>query len=91
MFSLVWPADTDYPQKCNTSSPPCHAAVRWFPPSLGKMGGPPSRRDESSGAEPADMTALDVRQFLLEYNRQKELAEGIGAEDEEEEEPGNDV
>ncbi|KAG7252349.1 hypothetical protein CRUP_023559, partial [Coryphaenoides rupestris] len=54
--------------------------------SLGNPGGPPSGRDESSGADLADMTALDVRQFLLDYSRQKELAEGIGAEEEEEEE-----
>ncbi|KAG7251970.1 hypothetical protein CRUP_002767, partial [Coryphaenoides rupestris] len=53
---------------------------------LGNPGGPPSGRDESSGADLADMTALDVRQFLLDYSRQKELAEGIGAEEEEEEE-----
>ncbi|KAJ3585998.1 hypothetical protein NHX12_012400 [Muraenolepis orangiensis] len=60
--------------------------VRWFPPSLDYPERPPSRRDESFGAEPEDMTALDVWQVLLDYSRQKELAEGIGAEDEEEEE-----
>ena len=40
------------------------------------------------------MTALDVRQFLLDHSRQKELAQGIGAEEEEEEEqqePGKDL
>jgi len=39
------------------------------------------------------MTALDVRQFLLDYSRQKELAEGMGVEEEEEEgkEPGKDL
>ncbi|KAJ3586879.1 hypothetical protein NHX12_013271 [Muraenolepis orangiensis] len=60
--------------------------VRWFPPSLDYPERPPSRPDESFGAEPEDMTALDVWQVLLDYSRQKELAEGIGAEDEEEEE-----
>ncbi|CAL8324810.1 unnamed protein product [Merluccius merluccius] len=64
------------------------ALVRWFPPSLDDPGRPPSGQDESSGAaDLEDMTALDVRQFLLDYSRQKELAEGIGAEEEQEDEP----
>ncbi|KAJ3586884.1 hypothetical protein NHX12_013276 [Muraenolepis orangiensis] len=62
------------------------ALVRWFPPSLDNPERPPSGRGESSGAEPEDMTALDVRQFLLDYSRQKELAEVAPAEEEEEEE-----
>ena len=68
--------------------------MRWFPPSLDGPGGSASGREQSSGPGPEDMTALDVRQFLLDHSRQKELAQGIGAEEEEEEEqqePGKDL
>lgn len=56
-------------------------AVRWFNTST------PERRQTSTASTHAlTSETLKLRQFLLDYRKQKELAEGIGAEEEEEEE-----
>ncbi|CAL8236031.1 unnamed protein product [Boreogadus saida] len=63
------------------------ALVRWFPPSADPLGAPASGRERGGpGPRPEDMTAPDIRRFLLDHSRQRELAQGIGAEEEEEEE-----
>ncbi|KAI4879146.1 hypothetical protein NFI96_004153 [Prochilodus magdalenae] len=52
------------------------ALVRWFPSSAEDHGKPPTVPHRQN-PEP-----LDLRQFLLDYKKQKELAEGIGADEE---------
>ncbi|XP_072552810.1 TELO2-interacting protein 1 homolog [Salminus brasiliensis] len=52
------------------------ALVRWFPSRAGDGRQPPAVA-HTRKPEP-----LDLRQFLLDYKKQKELAEGIGAEEE---------
>ncbi|XP_029911095.1 TELO2-interacting protein 1 homolog [Myripristis murdjan] len=58
------------------------ALVRWFPPSPGKTAEASRSRTSSTEQE-----VFDVRQFLLEYRKQKELAEGIGIEEDDTEDP----
>lgn len=59
---------------------------RWFPPS---------RANTSDSANTGPITAhkevLNIRQFLLDYRKQKELAEGIGVEEDDGEDLGNKV
>ncbi|XP_056129299.1 TELO2-interacting protein 1 homolog [Lampris incognitus] len=58
------------------------ALVRWFPSSRGCT----SKRERPNRAS-GDQEILNVRQFLLDYRRQKELAEAIGAEEEDTADP----
>ncbi|KAB5546693.1 hypothetical protein PHYPO_G00074940 [Pangasianodon hypophthalmus] len=55
------------------------ALVRWFNTST------TDRRQTSTSTHTTTPETLKLRQFLLDYRKQKELAEGIGAEEEEEE------
>lgn len=50
------------------------------------------RTSESSKTEqnPAHKEVFDIRQFLLDQRRQKELAEGIGIEEDDTEDLGNE-
>ncbi|XP_040008736.1 TELO2-interacting protein 1 homolog isoform X2 [Xiphias gladius] len=52
------------------------ALARWFPSSC-------NRTRESAGPKQTstDQEVLNIREFLLDYRKQKELAEGIGIED----------
>ncbi|KAM4738192.1 TELO2-interacting protein 1 homolog isoform 2-T2 [Anableps anableps] len=50
------------------------ALARWFPPSYCRTSKLPSFKTS------ADQEDFDIRQFLLDYHKQKELAEGIGIE-----------
>ncbi|XP_056241832.1 TELO2-interacting protein 1 homolog [Seriola aureovittata] len=52
------------------------ALVRWFPSSCKKTS--ESARPKQTST---DQEILDIRQFLLDYRKQKELAEGVGIED----------
>lgn len=54
------------------------AAVRWFPATRSRTN--VSARSKRASSEQKDVC---VRQFLLEYRKQKELAEGIGIEEDE--------
>lgn len=57
------------------------ALARWFPPSCCRTSKPPSL---SPSAKQED---FDICQFLLDYRKQKELAQGIGIELDETEDP----
>ncbi|XP_023193679.1 TELO2-interacting protein 1 homolog isoform X2 [Xiphophorus maculatus] len=50
------------------------ALASWFPPSCCRTSKPPSSRIS------AELEDFDICQFLLDYQKQKELAEGIGIE-----------
>ncbi|XP_034552232.1 TELO2-interacting protein 1 homolog isoform X2 [Notolabrus celidotus] len=52
------------------------ALVRWFPSSCSKTRESARTKQSSSPEE-----VLDIRQFMLDYKKQKELAEGIGIEE----------
>ncbi|XP_039869855.1 TELO2-interacting protein 1 homolog [Simochromis diagramma] len=52
------------------------ALARWFPSTCSRTSKSTSYRQRSS-----DQEDLSIRQFLLNYRKQKELAEGIGIED----------
>uniref|UniRef100_A0A673BAD2 TELO2 interacting protein 1 n=1 Tax=Sphaeramia orbicularis TaxID=375764 RepID=A0A673BAD2_9TELE len=60
------------------------ALVRWFPSSGGR-----TKESCRPSQTCADQEELDVQQFLMDYRKQKELAEGIGIEDEDTEDMGN--
>ncbi|KAG9269261.1 hypothetical protein AMEX_G16266 [Astyanax mexicanus] len=66
-------------QLCKVLHSLLKALVRWFPSSA-RGHKQPSTITQTQNPEP-----LDLRQFLLDYRKQKELAEGIGIE---EEDPG---
>ncbi|KAI1892305.1 hypothetical protein AGOR_G00131970 [Albula goreensis] len=55
------------------------ALLRWFPSVWGVQGGPPP---PASREKYKHTDLLDVRQFLLDYRRHKELAEGIVGDEE---------
>lgn len=57
---------------------------RWFPSSA-------RPRSTGSGTISTQKEVLDIRQFLLDYYKQKELAEGIGIEEDDSEDLGNDL
>lgn len=60
--------------------------MRWFDP------GATERKQTSTASTHASTPeTLNLRQFLLDYRKQKELAEGVGAEEEEEEEESADA
>ncbi|CAJ1055307.1 TELO2-interacting protein 1 homolog isoform X1 [Xyrichtys novacula] len=52
------------------------ALARWFPSNRSKTRESARTKQSSSREE-----ILDIRQFMLDYNKQKELAEGIGIEE----------
>ncbi|XP_038579303.1 TELO2-interacting protein 1 homolog isoform X1 [Micropterus salmoides] len=52
------------------------ALARWFPSSCGRVGESARPKQTSTHKE-----VLNIRQFLLDYRKQKELAEGIGIEE----------
>ncbi|KAM3872194.1 TELO2-interacting protein 1 homolog [Diretmus argenteus] len=58
------------------------ALARWFPSGRGNTGESARPRKTST-----DQEVFDIRQFLLDYQRQKELAEGIGIEEDNTEDP----
>uniref|UniRef100_A0A3Q1EZE3 TELO2 interacting protein 1 n=1 Tax=Acanthochromis polyacanthus TaxID=80966 RepID=A0A3Q1EZE3_9TELE len=60
------------------------ALARWFPSTSNRTGSCSSSKQTS--AEEED---LNIRQFLLDYRKQKELAEGIGIEEDDTEDLGN--
>ncbi|XP_060749364.1 TELO2-interacting protein 1 homolog [Tachysurus vachellii] len=62
------------------------ALTRWFNSSATDLG-----RTSTASTHTQDLQTLNLRQFLLDYKKQKELAEGIGAEEEEEEESGDEA
>lgn len=63
-------------KSCDLSS---FTAVRWFSTST-----PEHRQTSIASTHTPTPEILKLRQFLLDYRKQKELAEGIGAEEEEE-------
>ncbi|XP_037397102.1 TELO2-interacting protein 1 homolog isoform X2 [Pygocentrus nattereri] len=77
---LLTMLDLSYDQRSLQFSSALHslmkAMVRWFPSSAKDHIKPP-RVPPSQNPKP-----LDLRQFLLDYKKQKELAEGIGANEE---------
>ncbi len=52
----------------------CFTTVRWFPAPMG--------RQKTPSKETQNTESVNLRQFLLDYKKQKELAEGIGVEEE---------
>lgn len=56
---------------------------RWFPSSCAK-----NSKSTSTGQTSTHKEVLNIRQFLLDYRKQKELAEGIGIEEDEREDLG---
>ncbi|CAI5644005.1 unnamed protein product [Oreochromis niloticus] len=59
------------------------ALARWFPSTCSRTSTSASSRQSSS-----DQEDLSIRQFLLNYRKQKELAESIGIEDDDTEDRG---
>lgn len=57
---------------------------RWFPSSRAK-----TCKSASTGQTSAHKEVLNIHQFLLDYRKQKELAEGIGIEEDDSEDLGN--
>lgn len=57
--------------------------MRWFPSSHSKTSESASRKQTSSEQE-----VFNISQFLLDYRKQKELAEGIGIEEDDTEDIG---
>ncbi|XP_051946945.1 TELO2-interacting protein 1 homolog [Xyrauchen texanus] len=62
------------PQFCTVLHSLMKALVRWFPANIGHQM-PPNKETQRKDC-------LSLRQFLLDYKKQKELAEGIGIEEE---------
>ena len=60
--------------------------MRWFPTSPNKTNESARPKQTSSNQE-----VLNICQFLLDYLKQKELAEGIGIEEDDTEDLGNVV
>uniref|UniRef100_A0A8C6UUF7 TELO2 interacting protein 1 n=1 Tax=Neogobius melanostomus TaxID=47308 RepID=A0A8C6UUF7_9GOBI len=60
------------------------ALARWFSPGH-------IREPSKSNHRTANQEAFDIGQFLLDYSKQKELAEGIGIEDDMEDSADNDI
>ncbi|XP_072222995.1 TELO2-interacting protein 1 homolog [Leuresthes tenuis] len=52
------------------------ALARWFPPTCRSI-----IRSASSKQASAEQDDFDIRQFLLDYHKQKDLAEGVGIEE----------
>ncbi|XP_054649887.1 TELO2-interacting protein 1 homolog [Dunckerocampus dactyliophorus] len=51
------------------------ALARWFPPSSSR-----TKESDRSKQTSTDQEVFNIRQFLLDYRKQKDLAEGIGIE-----------
>ncbi|XDV46511.1 hypothetical protein PO909_014397 [Leuciscus waleckii] len=66
--------DQRTPQFCSVLHLLMKALVRWFPATMGHQ--KPSSKDTQN------KECVNLRQFLLDYKKQKELAEGIGVEEE---------
>uniref|UniRef100_A0A8C1XLF4 TELO2-interacting protein 1 homolog n=1 Tax=Cyprinus carpio TaxID=7962 RepID=A0A8C1XLF4_CYPCA len=66
--------DQRAPQFCSVLHSLMKALVRWFPATIG--------RQKTSSKETQNKECVNLRQFLLDYKKQKELAEGIGVEEE---------
>ncbi|XP_054904574.1 TELO2-interacting protein 1 homolog [Poeciliopsis prolifica] len=73
--------DLSYDQSATLFASVLHALMKalasWFPPSCCRTNKPPSSRSS------AELEDFDICQFLLDYQKQKELAEGITTEAEE--------
>uniref|UniRef100_A0A8C1XHG4 TELO2 interacting protein 1 n=1 Tax=Cyprinus carpio TaxID=7962 RepID=A0A8C1XHG4_CYPCA len=67
--------DQRAPQFCSVLHSLMKALVRWFPATLGHQ--------KTPSKETQNKECVNLRQFLLDYKKQKELAEGIGVEEEE--------
>lgn len=57
--------------------------VRWFPFTCSRTGESSRHKQTCS-----DQEVFNIRQFLLDYRKQKELAEGIGIEEDDTEDLG---
>ncbi|KAG1926751.1 TELO2-interacting protein 1 homolog isoform X2 [Pimephales promelas] len=68
--------DQRTPQFCSVLHLLMKALVRWFPATMGHQ--------KPSSKETQSKECVNLRQFLLDYKKQKELAEGIGVEEEDE-------
>ncbi|TRY98556.1 hypothetical protein DNTS_005267 [Danionella cerebrum] len=66
--------DQRTPPFCSVLHSLMKALVRWFPTSTGHQ--------KSPGEETKKESCVSLRQFLLDYQKQKDLAEGIGVEEE---------
>ncbi|XP_067301617.1 TELO2-interacting protein 1 homolog [Pseudorasbora parva] len=66
--------DQRTPQFCSVLHLLMKALVRWFPTTMGHQ--------KPSSKETQNKECVNLRQFLLDYKKQKELAEGIGVEEE---------
>lgn len=62
---------------CNSCNILCFTAVRWF-----NTGGTECRQTSTASTPTPTPNALKLHQFLSDYKKQKELAEGVGAEEE---------
>ncbi|XP_016349594.1 TELO2-interacting protein 1 homolog [Sinocyclocheilus anshuiensis] len=66
--------DQRAPQFCSVLHSLMKALVRWFPATMGCQ--------KTPSKETQNKECVNLRQFLLDYKKQKELAEGIGVEEE---------
>ncbi|RXN34285.1 TELO2-interacting 1-like protein [Labeo rohita] len=66
--------DQRAPQFCSVLHSLMKALVRWFPATMG--------RQKTPKKETQNKECVNLRQFLLDYKKQKELAEGVGVEEE---------
>uniref|UniRef100_A0A672NCW7 TELO2 interacting protein 1 n=1 Tax=Sinocyclocheilus grahami TaxID=75366 RepID=A0A672NCW7_SINGR len=66
--------DQRAPQFCSVLHSLMKALVRWFPATMG--------RQKTPSKETQNKECVNLRQFLLDYKKQKELAEGIKVEEE---------
>lgn len=74
LMALDLSYDQRTPQFCSVLHLLMKALVRWFPGPMGHQ--KPSSKDTQN------KECVNLRQFLLDYKKQKELAEGIGVEEE---------
>ncbi|XP_067226920.1 TELO2-interacting protein 1 homolog [Chanodichthys erythropterus] len=66
--------DQRAPQFCSVLHLLMKALVRWFPATMGHQ--------KLSSKDTQNKECVNLRQFLLDYKKQKELAEGIGVDEE---------
>uniref|UniRef100_A0A672J376 TELO2-interacting protein 1 homolog n=1 Tax=Salarias fasciatus TaxID=181472 RepID=A0A672J376_SALFA len=79
LMALDLSYDHTAPLFCSVLHALMKALARWFPATCSKAG-----KSSCSKPSSSDQEVFDARQFLLDYRKQKELAEGIGIEEDEE-------
>ncbi|KAM4609805.1 TELO2-interacting protein 1 homolog [Polymixia lowei] len=82
LLALDLTYDHRAPLFCSVLHSLMKALARWFPSNCGSTSEPDRPKKTFD-----DQEVFNIRQFLLDYHRQKDLAEGVGAEEEDTEDP----